>query len=52
MDVKNVENTHFNKRYSTWSELNQQVLEKAGKLDGKTRLLGISLKVEIVLVQR
>ena len=31
-------------KYSTWSELNQQVLEKAGKLGGKTRLLGISLK--------
>tara|TARA_B100001093_G_scaffold315429_1_gene300930 strand:+ start:311 stop:1714 length:1404 start_codon:yes stop_codon:yes gene_type:complete len=31
-------------KYKTWSELNQQVLEKAGKLGGKTRLLGISLK--------
>ena len=31
-------------RYETWSELNQQVLEKAGKLGGKTQLLGISLK--------
>ena len=31
-------------KYATWSELNQQVLEKAGKLGGKTRLLGISLK--------
>ena len=31
-------------KYETWSELNQQVLEKAGKLGGKTRLLGISLK--------
>ena len=34
-------------------ELNQQVLEKAGKLGGKkTRLLGISLKKVTVLVQR
>lgn len=31
-------------RFETWSELNQQVLEKAGKLGGKTKLLGISLK--------
>ena len=31
-------------KYSTWSELNQQVLERAGKLGGKTKLLGISLK--------
>ena len=31
-------------KYETWSELNQQVLERAGKLGGKTKLLGISLK--------
>ena len=40
-------------KYQTWSELNQQVLEKAGKLGGKTRLLGISRqKSNNVLVQR
>ena len=31
-------------KYETWSELNQQGLERAGKLGGKTKLLGISLK--------
>ena len=31
-------------RYETWSELNQQVLDRAGKLGGQTKLLGISLK--------
>ena len=34
----------LNNRYETWSELNQQVLDRAGKLGGQTKLLGISLK--------
>ena len=31
-------------KFETWSELNQQVLKESGKLGGKTKLLGISLK--------
>ena len=34
----------LNNRYETWSELNQQVLDRAGKLGGQTKLLGISRK--------
>ena len=44
MSTYNTTDYTLSNRYATWSELNQQVLDKAGKLGGKTRLLGISLK--------
>ena len=44
MSTYNTTEYPLTNKYKTWSELNQQVLEKAGKLGGKTRLLGISLK--------
>ncbi len=44
MSTYNTADTPLLNKYKTWSELNQQVLERAGKLGGKTKLLGISLK--------
>jgi hypothetical protein len=44
MSTYKTTDTPLNNKYETWSEINQQVLDRAGKLGGQTKLLGISLK--------